>query len=333
MHLCAILEQIIPSPDQVTNMNHYMYKDKKAFTLLEVIFVIIILGIVSSIGSSIIVQVYESYIIQRAVHNASLKSELAINQIANRLLYRVDKSMLARKPLSTGFVLDTDVYPVSDVPLTNVNDYTALEWIGYENDGFSMSFQPGWSGFCDLNTSASTYASISTTGSKLTDEATVLNNLAGGTADKPAIIFTGSSEYRTGGKYAALCMYRNDGCIFPVNLPTANTTLTFSGEGNRTAGQMIYSEFYQLLASAYAVVPENEHTVNGVTVWDLMFYSNYQPWLGENHANGTKSLLAKDVSVFRFKQESSSIRIKLCTVSQLGDTEQVSTCKEKAVIR
>lgn len=312
-------------------MKYYIQKDKKAFTLLEVIFVIIILGIVSSIGSSIIVQVYESYIIQKAVHNASLKSELAINQIGNRLLYRIDKSMLARKPLSTGIVLDTDVYPVSSVPLAKVNDYTALEWIGYENDGLTMGFQPGWSGFCDLNASA--YANISTTGSQLTDEATVLDNLAGGTAGKPAIIFKGPGEYRTGGDYAALCMYRNNGCIFPVNLPTANTILTFSGEGDRVAGQMIYSEFYQLLASAYAVIPENEHTINGITVWDLMLYSNYQPWLGENHTNGTKSLLAKDVSVFRFKQESSSMRIKLCTVSQIGETQQVSTCKEKAVIR
>lgn len=312
-------------------MKHSIHEDKKAFTLLELIFVIIILGIVSSIGSSIIVQVYESYIIQRSVHNASLKSELAINQIGNRLLYRVDQSMLARKPLSTGVVLDTDVYPVSRVPLAKVNDYTALEWIAYDNDGFTMGFQPGWSGFCDLNASA--YANISTPASKLTDEATVLNNLAGGTAGKPAVIFKGPAEYRTGEDYDTLCMYRNDGCIFPVNLPTVDTTLTFSGGGDRVAGQMIYSEFYQLLASAYAVIPENEHTVNGITVWDLMFYSNYQPWLGENHTNGTKSLLAKDVSVFRFKQESSSMRIKLCTISQIGDTQQVATCKEKAVIR
>lgn len=314
-------------------MRKFTTISKNAFTLLEVIFVIVILGVIASIGSSIIVQVYESYIIQRAVHNASLKSELAINQIGNRLLYRIDESMLARKPSSTGFVLDTDVYPVSGVPHSDVNTYTALEWIGYENDGFSMGFQPGWSGFCDLNTTVSNFNSIRTTGSLLTNEAIVLNNLAGGTAGKPAIIFTGPSEYRTGQNYDTLCMYRDDGCIFPVNLPTADTTLTFSGEGDRVAGQMIYSEFYQLVASAYAIIPENNHTINSVEVWDLMLYSNYQPWLGENHTDGTKSLLAKDVSVFRFKQESSSIRIKLCTISQIGETQQAATCKEKAVIR
>ncbi len=167
----------------------------------------------------------------------------------------------------------------------------------------------------------------------LTNEATVLDNLAGGTAGKPAIIFTGSSEYRTGENYATLCMYRNDGCIFPVNLPTADTTLTFSGEGNRINGEMIYSEFYQLLASAYAVIPEEPHDINGITVYNLMLYSNFQPWLGENHTDGIRSLLAKDVSVFRFKEEPNSIRIKLCTVSALGETGQVATCKEKAVIR
>lgn len=311
-------------------MKNYIHRIRKAFSLLELIFVIVILGIVSSIGATIIAQVYESYIIQKAVHNASLKTELTINQLANRLTYRIHKSMLARKPGSTGIVLDNDVYPVSYVPRTKLDDYSALEWIAYENDGFSMNATPGWSGFCDLN--ASSYTGISTTGSKLTDEATVLNNLAGGTADKPAIIFQGNLEYRTGLRYETLCMYSNNGCLFPVDLPTADTNLTISG-GDRVAGEMIYSEFYQVLASAYAVVPENVHTINGITVWDLMFYSDYQPWLGENHTAGTKSLLAKNVSVFRFKQEVGSMRIKLCNIEKISNSEQVAICKEKAVIR
>ena len=306
---------------------------KKAFTMIELIFVIIILGIVASIGSQIIVQVYESYIIQKATHTASIKSELAINQIANRLLYRIDQSLIARIPGQTGTTLVTDVYPVSSVPLigaSNVNTYTALEWIAYENDGFSDAQTPSWSGFADLNTSS--FTTINTTGSTLTNETTILNNLAGASpADNPALLFN-TPLYRAGTLYGTLCMYRNNGCIFPVTI-TNDTTLTFTGAGDRVAGQMIYSEFYQLVASAYAIVPENPTVVNGVNVSDLALYSNYQPWLGENYTNGRRSLLAKDVSVFRFKQELNSIRIKLCTLVQLSINNNISSCKEKAVIR
>ena len=67
-----------------------LLKEKKGFTFVELIFVIIILGIISSIGSSAIVQTYQSYIMQRSVHSASINTELAINQLANRLTYRMD---------------------------------------------------------------------------------------------------------------------------------------------------------------------------------------------------------------------------------------------------
>lgn len=308
-----------------------MHKTKKAFTLLEVVMVLVILGIVASIGSSLIVQVYESYLIQKSVHNAGLKSELAVTQLANRLSYRIDRSMLARQPGSTGIVEGTDVYAIRDVPITDVNIYTALEWIGYENDGFSASTSPAWSGFCDFD--ASTSDTISTTGSTLTNETAILTSL-GGAAGNPAVIFLGESRYKTTGEtYEAIDMYHANGSIFPVTI-TDDTTLTFiTGGGDRTAGDMLYTEFYQLLASAYAIVPENQDTINGVTVWDLALYSNYQPWLGDNYEDGERSILAKNVSVFRFKQENKSLRIKICTIEQTSLTDQIASCKEKAVIR
>jgi len=307
----------------------------KAFTMIELIFVIIILGIVASISSEIIVQVYKSFIIQKAAHKSSIKSELTINQIANRLLYRIDLSMIARKPGQTGIVEGTDVYSANEVPITgttNVDVFTAMEWIAYDNDGFAQSNQPAWSGFTDL--ALSTFNNLITTGSKLTNETTILNNLAGAVASNPAIVFN-TLLYRPGGAniYDTLCMYQANGCIFPVTI-TSDTNLSFTGGGNRTAGQMIYSEFYTFAASAYAIVPENNTTVNGITIWELALYSDYQPWLGENYKdNGTRSLLARNVSVFRFKQELNSIRVKICTLARLNETEQISTCKEKSVIR
>ena len=173
-------------------------KKTKAFTLLEVIMVIMILGIVSGMSSKVIVGVYESYLNQKALHNASLN------------------------------VLEDDVYPIYLVPIpddnsSENNEYSGLEWIGYENDGFSASKSPAWSGFCDLNSSASSFTSISSTGSNLDLENTILKNLAGGNAGNPAIFFMGNNEYKTNTDYETLCMYQANGCIFPVTL--SGTTL------------------------------------------------------------------------------------------------------------
>ena len=297
---------------------------KKAFTLLELIFVIVILGIVSSIGSSVIVQVYESYIIQKATHNASIKTELAINQLANRLASRINRSLVAREPNTN------NILTLQQITTTTLNrdDYTALEWIGYDNDGFSATNPPGWSGFADLD--ASLFATISSTGSDFTTESTVLTNLG---IASPAIVFIANRYDDDNSTYTAQCLHdrTGNGCIFPVTL--AGSTMTFTGGGKRTAGKMLYSEFYQLAGSAYIVVPENPHTILGTNVWDLILYSQYQPWDGERYDSTSGQLIAKNVSVFRFKEEANSLRIKICSIEQISDVDKISLCKEKAVIR
>ncbi len=305
---------------------------KKAFTMLELVFVIAILGIVASISSSVIVQVYEAYIMQRATHNASIDTELAINQITNRLTYRINNSLLARKPGSTG-ITDTDALPIDELNAAQLDTYTGLEWINYDHASFSGYQTPAWSGFCDLSTSD--YNHIDTPGSDLTQ----LN------AGSYALVFMGRPDYRIGGRSYSTrrCMYHSNGCIFPVN-PQGSTTLNFTGAGDRVANEMIYTEFYQLAKTAYAVIPEADPSVgtpgthggrmlNNIEVWDLHLYTDYQPWNDENYKDGSDDILIKNISVFRLRKEANSIRVKICKVVPIGDTSQITICKEKAVIR
>ena len=308
--------------------------------MLELLFVIVILGIVSSLGAELIANVYKSYILQRAVHRASLKTELAINSLANRLVYRIDMSIMARKPGHTGMTTN-DVYPLQSLPVALVDQYTVLEWINYDGDGFNSNFgangTPAWSGFCDLN--ASSFATLVTRGSLLNKEKNIITHYTGTTdGTGPALIFLGNSQYRTDmGEYKAECLYSKTGCIFPVNI-TGDETLQFH-DGNRTAGRMNYTEFYQLATSAFAVVPENNRTVEtddgNVTLWDLTLYYGYQPWENENYTNGFKATLLRNVSVFRFKKETNALRLKLCISEQISATghKLISICKEKEVIR
>jgi hypothetical protein len=218
-----------------------------------------------------------------------------------------------------------------------------LEWINYDNDGFSGLNPPAWNGFADLNSSVSNYTTLISHGSSFSTSTNYFSKTMKhytGTTDGTggAIVFLGTNDYRedslgTKYSYKAPCMYTNSGCIFPVNL-TAPDVMTFH-HGDRVSGEMIYSEFYQFATSAFAIVPENVNTINGVDVWDLELYYAYQPWNNETYLSSTTkhSTLIKNVSVFRFRKEANSIRLKICTVEQISQTEQISICKEKAVIR
>ena len=316
-------------------------KCHRAFTLIELIFVIVILGVVASIGSSIIAQVFGGYITQRSVHDASLKTELAINQLSNRLSYRINDSLLARDPDSTGNIPVTDYYSARNVPLAKRNTYSALEWISYDSDSFEAFKQPRWSGFCDLGSPSTDFGRILSIGSKHTNMYKIKAHYNTGIDDAHggAIRFMTSSYASNNPNarvYDSTCMYAGTaaGCMFPVGLGT-NSVLSFptTNAGDRTAGQMVYSEFYQYAISAFAVVPENKSTINGVEVFDLNFYYGYQPWEGEYFKQGKSATLIKNVSVFRFRKEQNSIRLKICVIERISDTDQISICKEKAVIR
>ncbi len=69
--------------------------------------------------------------------------------------------------------------------------------------------------------------------------------------------------------------------------------------------------------------------------FDLVLFSNYQPWNGDSYldATTTKHILMKNVSVFKFSENGGVVRFKLCAVESIGDDNNISTCKEKVVIR
>jgi prepilin-type N-terminal cleavage/methylation domain-containing protein len=319
-------------------------RHKKAFSMIEVVFVIVVLGIVASIGSQIIVQVYESYIMQRAVHRSHIKTELAITQLVNRLTYSIPRTVIARKDGA-----DADFLPIESIPAGDL-DHTTLEWIGYDNDGFSAvgtspttgaKRRPAWSGYADVI--ASSKDLISTPGSRLDALNTIINNLsknASGTTNSgianSAILFPDTYDTYTVG-YAGGISAEN---IHPV-LSGTDTTLTLDpidANESRTV-----KEHYKLAWTAYAVVPvaltEAELHDRGFDdidvgdgLWDLRLYYDYQPWEGERYSNGKNRILIRNVSVFNFTGSGSSIRLKICQRENIGGIT-INSCKEKAVIR
>lgn len=313
---------------------------KKGFTLLEVVFVIVILGIVSSIGATILAQLYENYIVQRAMHRVSLKTELAINQIVNRLTYRIDSSVIARNPTDDTFL---DVHDTLYGATNKKN--IILEWIGYDNDSFTAQTPPLWSGYCDTNRTAQPGSTtIVTPGSTLTQLNTVVNNLSPTANPQIALLFSleGQPFSNTVLDPNAHCYgFDNDGnttCIHRVNIAT-DTTMTTDNfiAGNQTR----VSDHYKLAWSAYAIVPvdRNGNLIQAdsqTTDFDLSLRYGYQPWNGGTYKTANSSILIRNVTAFKFSEQGGTLRLKLCATEKVGDQNSsvnVSICKEKVVLR
>lgn len=277
---------------------YHKFAKRAAFTMLELIMVILILGIVSSIASELIVQVYQSYIVQNAQHRASLKTELAALQIANRLSASVPGTLFRIK--------DDNSYESISTPMTagTGDEYVGLQWVGSDMDGFnfydSANDKMGWSGFCDLD--ASTATSIATPGSSLSTVNTIITNLGGGSlpTNSPSLYFA------------------YDTTNYPISTYTGES-ITLSGAGASTI-----MEHYKLAWSSYALVVENENLV-------LYYFLPPSPMVALTTANVRKSILLEGVKTFKFQGSSGTIRFKLCKDEEIGQDFNITSCKEKAV--
>ena len=267
---------------------------RSAFSMVELTFVIVVLGIVSSIGAEIIAQVYESYIVQRAQYRVSAKTELVLNQIANRLRYAIPGTVGFRTNLIGDF---------SGITQTNTGSDKVLQWVGYDGDSFeamtAASRRPGWSGFCDIN--ASTQTIISTPGSNMNLTTSIIGNLDG--------------------DINASRIYFPDNTFYRVKSGTGES-ITLSSPGI-PAGSSIF-ERYKLAWSSYALEVDSNN--------DLILHYNFAPVFGQAIA-GSSSLLLKNVTNFRFKGSEGSLRIKICKEEQVGfnATDTIHACKEKVI--
>jgi len=281
---------------------------KSAFSMLELIFVIVILGIVSSIGAEIIAKVYESYISQRAIQRSSIKVELAATQLANRLIYAVPGTVIGRR-------LDDVYLAIDDLP--GGTDYRILQWIGTDEDSLGVG---GWSGFAETSTATAT--SFVSPGSSATTLNSTISSLSytTKTSVNAAIFFPDTYTPYTVG-------YISGGSdITGVNIVAGTATSTFTLAAKATR---VIKEHYKLAWTSYAVVPVNQRG----NIFDLELRYNFQPWMGNEHATGTSQLLIRNISVFKFMGTGDTTRFKICQQENIGGDFNITTCKEKAVIR
>ena len=287
-----------------------------AFTMIELIFVIVIMGILGKFGVEFLFQAYNSFINSKVNNELQANSESTVEFIANRLQYRIKDSVIAR----TGINAATTV-AIADA---SGSSYKVLEWIGADEDGFRGNSLPNWSGIIDLDLSSTN--SLDSPQTNTTNENTLIKALSNNSSDinDSALYFMGSnSDIQSGYGWNGQITDQNQ-TMHPINSNgVANKFVPAAGTG----GFHDVNEYYKLAWSAYAVSMEDYNPTT--KMGNLYFYYNFQPWEGEIPTDGNRTLLMQNVSTFQFRSVGSLLKIQVCTKSDL--LEEYSLCKEKTI--
>ncbi len=321
---------------------------KKAFTLLELVVVIVVLGIIAMMSFNAIMNIYSNYFQTRTVNELETQTEIALEQISKRLEHRIKPSVIARKT-------DGEFFALNDNRVNLDANYEILEFIPYAyeifNDVISLDANDNvieqggkagrYSGYADLAKSSPATGLISPGSNFTTGVVETIKDLTckDDTRNSKCVDF----ENKDGGVVAIFYDVYYDvqnsfGYKGISNLDIAKVgvkggqsglngdTLEISGFANKQI-----SELYHLAYTANAIVPEQsadpKDTANGV--FDLNLYYDYRPWMGEKYKqNGEKATLAKNVTRFVFTEKNGVIVLKLCMRAK---NSEITICKSKAV--
>lgn len=307
---------------------------KRAFTLLELVVVIVVLGIIAMMSFNAIMNIYSNYFQTKTVNELETQTEIALEQISKRLEHRIKPSVIARKT-------DGAFLALNDSGVNLDAKYEILEFIPYAyeifNDVPSGSNKAGrYSGYADLAKSSPATGLISP-GSNFSTE--VVETIKDLTCREDTNATCVDFKNKDGGVAAIFSDVYYDvqnsfGYKGVSNLDIAKVgvksidgdTLEISGFANKQI-----SEQYHLAYTANAIVPEQSQSQadknNGV--FDLNLYYDYRPWMGEKYKpNGEKATLAKNVTRFVFTEKNGVIVLKLCMRAK---NSEITICKSKAV--
>lgn len=297
-------------------------KFKKAFTMLELIIVIVIMGIVSKFGVEFLVQAYRSYLHSSVNNQLMNESETAIEFVANRLQYRIKDSIIVRQD---------DDNKSNYTALSNADtsqEYISLEWVESDIDSFKGSwngsiFKPNYSAIIDLDDSnKSTLISPETNTTAINSYIDTLSEGNSNFEDSAIYFISGDSDI-DGYGWDGVKIDDQNHTMHPIKHSDSNISYF---EDDTSAGDFsgvdVY-EYYQISWSANAFALKDGN---------LTFYYDYQPWEGEYYKDDAKKVVVmQNVDTFRFIAIGSVVKIQLCVHSDLIESEAYSICKEKTI--
>jgi len=293
-----------------------MQYKRRAFSMIELVFVIVIMAIIGKFGVSFLFQAYNNFISSKVNNELQAESESAIEFSVSRLQYRIKDSVIVRRDIN-----DSNATYIADV---NDSNYTALEWVGTDSDGFRGDKLPNWSAIIDLNLSHKN--KLYSPETNTTKENEFIQALSSNSSDinDSAIYFLGDSDDNNDYGWEGQITDQNQ-TMHPINSDT-NISIFVPASGTGNFDRKV-SEQYKLAWSAYALSLEDYNTTTHMG--NLYFYYNFQPWNGKQAQDGNKTLLMRNVSTFQFTTVDSLLKLQICVKSDL--VEDYSLCKEKTI--
>lgn len=310
-----------------------MKRAKRAFTFIELIFVIVIMAVIAKFGMEFLAQAYRNYLYQHIDAKLHEQSAAAVEYIASKLQYRIKDSVIIRKG-SDFKALEGE---------ESATDYDVLEWIAYDIEGFrgESDAAPLWSGLIDKEYAhqAATPTDIYSPGtdtSKVNELLEALSPRDKGVDNAAIYIMSSDSDVKLD--------YGWDGAItdqthalHPIKKDDANISKFVSIWDDKDF-TLLNSELkdarYKLCQTAYAIEYDTSDSDNK----KLILHYDYRPWMGEkyNDEETKKAVIMEHVSTFRKRQSFGVIKIQVCTKSSFvkradTDEEQYSVCKEKTI--
>ncbi|RUM56621.1 MAG: hypothetical protein DSY40_01980 [Nautilia sp.] len=327
---------------------------KKSYTMIELIFVIIVLSLIATGSFKAIGALYNRYYEIKTVTHFSMTTQGILNQITTLLYYRVPITAIGYNPDNGDFK-----------PLKDANSsYKIAEWIGEAFDAklhIGNNIGRGYSGFIDLDASDRDTLTLVAEDFNVTDINDTENKIFNTNRDlneTVAIIFAGSFDL---GDESANNDYNNS---FGWHGHDHNKTYTIhsfkqvNSDANLTMNDeiknnRIYAKYY-LANSAWGIARGENIDQNATCITDfgmevnsnelnntLFLFYDYRPWKKDtfcadpNHDNDTRNgkvaILAKNVTAFRVKAVNNHIELKIQQTKYLyrGSDRNISIAKQK----
>ena len=315
---------------------------RKSYTLIEMIFVIIILSIIITGGLLIAGKIYKRNLIASKYLQLSFNTEQTIDKLANMLYYRVPLSAI-------GYNQKTGDYKyLGDI--TDDDNFTIFEWIGYCEDIYKDA---NFSGLADLYASKKPILKAVDFNASFINE--VIDNkfhTSENFKNLVGIVFAGSFDR---GEESSLEDY-NDSfgwhggeakyvyIISDYNQSGNDTNLSLkNSDGSDIKHARIFEKFY-LVDSAYAIALKKDlnkskwnctdYNFSDLSNNDLLLFYDYRPWKGETFCgdggSGRVEILSKNIAGFLIKSVNSHIEIFVKSIYKRGDIT-IKVSKQKVV--
>lgn len=310
-------------------------RNKNGFTLLELLFVIVIMGIIGGLTFETIRQYFEGIYRTQVYTQRVSEADHILEQLSKYFENAIELSIVnLDKDAADGALIGNCEGDPSEEAENTAHDYT-IGMIGVDIDSLRTVGRPGWSEYAVWTTTGANTGTLAYNDSNLT----LANNII--TALYPASSLADSVVYDVRSSSGAIGSCSNFNwdssggleAYFTVDGVAGNT---LSVTNHNVGAVSVTSDKKYLLRTGYAF--------RVLDTGEFVMFSNFRPWKGELYSNGKQSTLGEKVASFyadfnntnSFNDRGSVWQLKICMQgldANLSDNNEAQSaiCRERRV--